>query len=74
MSVAPLPPLTTATWVDETLVAAREAKKLVAVRFGRTGDVMCRSCDAMLRKAVDVPEMESVLSIYTVDVSALHAA
>ena len=64
-------PLVSATWFDETLVSARKVNKLVVVRFGRSSDRLCQRCDAMLQQAVDVPEMASVLSLYTVDVDAV---
>jgi hypothetical protein len=66
-----LTPLVSATWFDETLVSARKVNKLVVVRFGRSSDRLCQRCDAMLQQAVDVPEMASVLSLYTVDVDAV---
>ena len=64
-------PLVSATWFDETLVSARKVNKLVVVRFGRSSDRLCQRCDVMLQQAVDVPEMASVLSLYTVDVDAV---
>jgi len=63
-----LPSLPTATWVDETLCAARAQQRVVAIRFGRTADPLCERCDAMLRKVVDTLKMEHMLSVYTVDI------
>ena len=63
--------LSDATLFDETLTQARTANKLVVVRFGRSDDRHCQRCDATLRQAADMPEIASVLSLYTMDVDAV---
>ena len=61
--------LPSATMVDEELVSARAANKVVAIRFGRTADPLCQQCDAHLVRvaaALDVPA--ALLALYSVDI------
>ncbi|KAL1495154.1 hypothetical protein AB1Y20_017019 [Prymnesium parvum] len=63
MAVEALP---SATWLDETLLAERE--RLVAVRFGRASDPLCRAFDAQLAAAAaQLPP----LRVYSVDLDCV---
>ena len=65
---ARLPSIPTATWLDEVLLAARSANRIVGVRFGRSADPLCLRADDALREAVDAIDMDGLLSVYTVDI------
>jgi U5 snRNP protein, DIM1 family len=62
-----LPSLPSATWVDETLISDHD--RIVAIRFGRSADPVCRVYDAELSDAVTL--LGAHLRAYTVDIDAV---
>ena len=61
-------PLESATWVDETLAAARAQNRVILIRFGRAADPQCQRCDMVLREVADTQDMTGMVSFHTVDV------
>ena len=62
-----MPSLPSATWVDETLMDARQKNQCVCIRFGRTADPLCQRLDPELREASSSLVESKLLALYTVD-------